>query len=584
MDDTHPTDRSARWLWLILPAAFLLLVAGWWTFQFLCDDAYIAFRYISSRHLGWGYVWNPPPFRPVEGYTSFLWIALLDVIWTVTGYDPPATANVVSLVCATGSVGITAAMAWGSAGRAWTGARAGLVALVLWGVLTNRTFLTWTTSGLETPLFVCLVLLWTWIALYARRGAAWPFALMSTTALVALTRPDGLLYMVATFAMFAAEAWRRGPKRRDLVGLLPVGLIVAHLLWRHDVYGAWLPNTYYAKTLGAWWPRAGLTYLAVFALQYAWWLWLPVAWSAWRTRRTQGPYDLRAHGASILAVLTLAGEIAYYTLVTGGDHFEFRIFAHLPPLLFVALAVLADRAEIRRGRQIAVFLGFTTASWVVSWTDWASLRHVTDRNHIFRLDSRIEDTLWPIWPYVWVHEELQQWLVDQSIAAPWQTHKWFALQQGAMVPSREDSLAFAGPADWAPDATGPTAFPVTVVSSVGVIGWRLPYVAILDELGLNDYVTARTPVPPERAWRMAHTRRPPQGYTACFAPNVVATEGPRRKDRDVPMTARTLVGCEDQWRARTTLGLLDQPIKPPAAKRAPGKKPKTGGKTKTKAP
>jgi arabinofuranosyltransferase len=563
MDDTQPTDRSARWLWVILPVAAVMLFAGWWTFRFLCDDAYIAFRYIGNRHLGWGYTWNPPPFRPVEGYTSFLWVALLDVIWTITGQDPPATANRVSLVFAAGSVALTAAMAWSSAGRAWMGARAGMVALVLWGVLTNRTFLTWTTSGLETPLFVFLVLLWTWIALYARRGAVWPFALMGTTALVALTRPDGLLYMAAALVMFAAEAWRRGPKWRDLVGLTPLLLIVAHLLWRHATYGAWLPNTYYAKTLGAWWPRAGLTYLALFALQYMWWLWLPVAWKAWRTRRTQGPYNLREHAASIVAVLTLMAEIAYYTVVTGGDHFEFRVFAHLPPLLFVALAVLADRAQITRARQVVMFVSFTAAGWILPWTDWASQRAVTDRDHIFRLDTRIEGTLWPLWPYVWVAEEFQSWLVNQSICAPWQTHKWFAISQAGMMPSRADSLEFAGPDDWAEDASGPTAFPVTVVSSVGVIGWRLPYVAVIDELGLNDYVVARTPIPPDRAWRMAHTRRPPAGYTACFAPDVTATEGPKLKDRKAEVTADSIRTCEDLWWGKTDRGEL--PKKPAKA-------------------
>ena len=51
-------------------AALVLLYLGWKLFWFLTDDAYIAFRYVSNAHLGHGYVWNPPPFRPVEGYTS----------------------------------------------------------------------------------------------------------------------------------------------------------------------------------------------------------------------------------------------------------------------------------------------------------------------------------------------------------------------------------------------------------------------------------------------------------------------------------------------------------------------------------
>ena len=74
--------------------------AGWSLLWFMCDDAFIAFRYISNRQLGWGYTWNPPPFLPVEGYTSFLWVALLDAIWTITGRQPPDTANLVGLYAA----------------------------------------------------------------------------------------------------------------------------------------------------------------------------------------------------------------------------------------------------------------------------------------------------------------------------------------------------------------------------------------------------------------------------------------------------------------------------------------------------
>ena len=58
-------------------AACLAAWAGWREFLFLTDDAFIAFRYASNSLRGFGLVWNPPPFAPVEGYTSFLWVVLL---------------------------------------------------------------------------------------------------------------------------------------------------------------------------------------------------------------------------------------------------------------------------------------------------------------------------------------------------------------------------------------------------------------------------------------------------------------------------------------------------------------------------
>src|ERR1700730_4808380 len=71
---------------------------GWRLFWFLTDDAFIAFRYVSNSRLGFGYVWNAPPFRPVEGYTSFLWVVLLDVVWRLTSVEPPDSANYLSLI------------------------------------------------------------------------------------------------------------------------------------------------------------------------------------------------------------------------------------------------------------------------------------------------------------------------------------------------------------------------------------------------------------------------------------------------------------------------------------------------------
>ena len=92
------SPKSKLALVVISLATVVAVYFGWRLFWFLTDDAFIAFRYISNSHLGYGYVWNAPPFRPVEGYTSFLWVVLLDVVWRVSGVEPPAAANYVSLL------------------------------------------------------------------------------------------------------------------------------------------------------------------------------------------------------------------------------------------------------------------------------------------------------------------------------------------------------------------------------------------------------------------------------------------------------------------------------------------------------
>src|SRR3954464_9513817 len=92
------TRKEKISLAIIALATVVGLYFGWRLFWFLTDDAFIAFRYISNAHLGYGFVWNAPPFRPVEGYTSFLWVVLLDVVWRITGVEPPAAANNITLL------------------------------------------------------------------------------------------------------------------------------------------------------------------------------------------------------------------------------------------------------------------------------------------------------------------------------------------------------------------------------------------------------------------------------------------------------------------------------------------------------
>ena len=148
---------------LILLLAGAALCYGWKLYWFLTDDAYISFRYVSNWDLGHGLVWNPPPFRPVEGYTNFLWIVLLYGVWQVLDVAPPAAANYLALCFALCSLYITAQMLlrlpWSPRLRPY---RLVFLALLLLAVTTNRTFLAWSSSGLETALFGCTVLAWTW--------------------------------------------------------------------------------------------------------------------------------------------------------------------------------------------------------------------------------------------------------------------------------------------------------------------------------------------------------------------------------------------------------------------------------------
>ena len=75
---------------------------------------------------------------------------------------------------------------------------------------------------------------------------------------------------------------------------------------------------------------------------------------------------------------------------------------------------------------------------------------------------------------------------------------------------------------------------------------------MIDTHGLNDWVVARHRVSQARSRRMAHDRRPPPGYVACFRPNLEKGEsGIVALERVVPLTSEAIEHCEQHWRARS---------------------------------
>jgi arabinofuranosyltransferase len=527
-------------------AAAVALYAGWTLFWFQCDDAYIAFRYVSSSQLGWGYTWNPPPFRPVEGYTSFLWVALLDAVWRVFGVEPPEAANRLALLFSAASLVLVTALVLRlrlSPGLArW---RTALLALVLLGVLTNRTFLAWTSSGLETALFGFLLLAWVAIALFgsgSRGSLAW---LSLSAGLLALARPDGLLFAAATAAILVVRAAAGGViSARALAPALPLLIPILHVSWRRARYGFWLPNTYYAKMVAAW-PESGLRYAAAFLLEYAYWIWLALALAAAVRALRSGGLAARLRTwdpvlvTRLLVGATLFLHFAYYTLLVGGDHFEFRVYQHWVPLVLISFAGVAERAGLSPRRALAALAAMIALGWPLPWLHWWHTHQITTRSETFKLYHAVAPHLpsavrW----YGAAWDDLERWLIRHLVGLRHQEHKIFGELQVARFPSREIGIKL--PAD---------GHPVLAYHTVGVPGWVLPNVAIIDWFGLNDAVIARAKPLREtsEARQMAHDRGPPEGYVECFRPNVFV-----RKKRGFSLLARAEALTADEIRVCET--------------------------------
>jgi arabinofuranosyltransferase len=527
-----------RILLVMLAAAGLL--AGWDLFYFLTDDAYIAFRYASNAVMGRGLVWNPAPFLPVEGYTSFLWVVLLTAVWKLTGIEPPDSANWISLAFGAGSLWLAYRFVMRMRLPAgFERDRLPLVAVVLVGALSNRTFLAWLSSGLETALFNFLLIWFVYEALAPaeqRARNAWVLRLSASAGLAALARPDGLLAVACGAVLLLADPDLRAHPRR-LLFAAPLAVVPAHLLWRRWFYGEWLPNTYYAKYTGIW-PESGIRYAASFVLEYGVWVWLAVA-GVWLVRELKKagpprPAALWRSRNALAAVLLLLAHWAYYTFAIGGDHFEYRVYSHLVVLLWLAAIWMLLRIRADRRLLYGVLGLFLLASLPIPWLHWAMTSRIWTRHDSLKLEQPLAGFFPPpLDRVVGAWDGWQRWLIEHNVCRRHQEHRIFHLRRVSVLPTRENGSLIS----WDQRA-------VFAEGSVGVVGWMLPNVAIIDALGLNDRVIARLPPPEQKGGRqMAHDRRPPRAYVACFHPNVY----PDIRKRIVAIQSRPL--SDDEIRA-----------------------------------
>ncbi len=555
--------RYRPFFWLLYSLLlFAVLLAGFEFFYFLTDDAFISFRYISNHLDGRGYVWNPAPFIPVEGYTNFLWIVLLEGIWRISGIEPPLSSTLMSLLFSLLTLLLAFVfvlkMRLGEPLRAY---RVELAFFIVLAMVTNRTFLAWTSSGLETALFGFLFVSWVYVALYlCHRFILWGFLTTALASLLYLTRPDGILYVLISFLLVSVAAFSRlrgNPGAASLgsfATLLPLLPVPCHLLWRRSFYGQWLPNTYYAKTVG-FWPESGVRYLGAFVLEYGLLFWFLVGVVAAFQRRDSLAVFVRGlltdrtinRGSILVAIIaTELLHIAFFTFYIGGDHFEYRIYNHLIAFIYISFAFFLYALVWPGARSAILLLGFLACASFIPWTHYYATKDLNTRGQTYLLARPIAGFFPPpVSYYVEIFDELQHWLIGHSVGMRHQEHKIFLQFMAAKAPERSHRWGEAERMD--------DDYPVLAAPCVGVLGWRLPNIAIIDTHGLNDYVVARSPVPGDREQRqMAHSRVPPPGYLACFEPNVTGRYDSGKPEllirkRERPMTAERIRACEKRY-------------------------------------
>jgi hypothetical protein len=511
-------EKALRWVLLLAALAALLLHAR--VYAFLCDDAFISFRYAKNLAEGHGLVFNPG-FERVEGYTNFLWVLILAAGDRLLGMKPEELANPLLVLATVGLFALVARRAQGEReeGEAWWPA---LVPLVL--LAATRSVAVWTTSGLETRLFELLVVAAT-LRLVRETGAIadahrtlvpWSGLLF---ALATLTRPDGLLMAgcaIGVAALLTLGAWRKTWKHRLLQGVLFAVPVTLHFVWRYAYYGAWLPNTYYAKVGGRTWWEMGGAYLASFALEYFVVLWVPFVVLA---------VARHARRATLGIPLVYAAVVvphALYVARIGGDHFEYRPLDLYFPFLYLLIGDGMREAAARWGAVASLPRKIPTVGLAglvllgVCWIPWRSHREFpkefipgfpgmrTGRTLASAYLDPADDPLLRspgLRAVATAHRDLLRTTTSRLVGTRAEEHRLFlgtAIRTGRKLRELVDRGVL--PADTH-----------IAISAVGVIPY-LSGLRTLDRLGLTDPVVAR--MPPNELRILAHDRHATIDYAA----------------------------------------------------------------------
>ena len=302
-------------------AILLLICATYfaWSLRWVCDDAFISFRYAKNFVLGEGLVYNQGEY--VEGYTNFLWTMLMTIPllaqWDIVIFSE--FLSILFYVC--GCIGML--YSFKERDVQW-------FPFLCWIAIYHVSV--FATSGLETSMFLCCII---WIyRMIEIQNAVWVVVL---GLLLCLTRPEGALFALGAVLLF--------DNKKKVVMNLIFPLIV-YGAWKLFYYGNLLPNTFYAKGTENRWSQ-GILYMALFF--YIYWPLIPIfVWTIVELYKNRSK-SLYRYVAVCLGVFIL------HVIRVGGDFMFARfVLPILPFLLFIAHQAIFIRYSSHPKKQILI--------------------------------------------------------------------------------------------------------------------------------------------------------------------------------------------------------------------------------------
>lgn len=233
-----------RFLLLFLISFFFLHC--YYYYPYISDDSLISLRYTDRFLEGKGLTWNDDE-KPVEGYSNLSWILLISIFGKL-GFNLILSLRLAGLIC---SISVIYIIYLYYKDKDFNSTLIGLSFLVC-----TSPFAIWTIAGLEQPIYtlcVCLMVYYVFkiIDLNNFKKYNWPLSL--SLSILAVTRPDGMLFSVVTsIFFFFFLIYHKKTYQYIIVFLikilsLPLIFYICQLIFRLNYYGEWVPNTAFVK-------------------------------------------------------------------------------------------------------------------------------------------------------------------------------------------------------------------------------------------------------------------------------------------------------------------------------------------------
>jgi arabinofuranosyltransferase len=332
----------------LIPLVILILIFHINYFRFVCDDAFISFRYAKNFIEGHGLVYNVG--ERVEGYTNFLWTILLSVFMGL-GFNAVMVSQVLG-----GLFGLFTILLLLRFNQVLYPENSFFNYLAPLFLVCCGAYAAWSTGGLETSFYTFLVFSGSFLFITGMEKALYSALSGMVFALACLTRLDGLIFVGVTLVFYVSRLQRKKPFAWKLLCFWTLSFLIPFLvyfIWRWSYYGKFLPNTFYVKIGGEILYQQGLIYLFDFISRFWAWLYIIPIVFLYLAIKSNSKLRFIVHYFFILILL-----FSVYVIYVGGDFMDmFRFFVPVLPFLFFLIQEgfrtiydysLARRKEIQK--------------------------------------------------------------------------------------------------------------------------------------------------------------------------------------------------------------------------------------------